>query len=91
MDPKSLGATNSRGRPNWPLSECAAAMRDKPQGIEEIALSRAVRTDEEHQWAQVDLTGCDTFIVPYRDPPDERGSRPTLYFGLQCRIHRCLM
>src|SRR5262245_17591173 len=58
------------------MLECVPqAITDESKGIEEVALSRAVRADEGDQTSEADVAGLDASVVAQGNPSNENGHR----------------
>ena len=49
--------------------------RNESEGVEEVAFSCSVRSDQEGQWTEANLAGGDTLVVAKDDAADENGIR----------------
>lgn len=69
-------------------------MHDKPQRIQEVALARTVRTNQQREWLQLNVTRSDATVVSYGNSRDPRGHafkcicllESRLQVGLTCSL-----
>src|SRR5262245_46152679 len=60
------------------LERVPQAVADEPQGVEEVALPRAIRADESNESAETDVAGPHASVVAQGNPLNQGGHGPRI-------------